>query len=259
MQVSIDSSDSQPSRPVVMDPRKFRKVRWNLSRPETLQTADSWIECTHDRAHFPGEIVVLVRETVHIIDENVSRRASMTRSVLSIGYHAELYEGLEEFSSRPPSSGIIMAYDKGTGSIVPDVLGTMSNSRRHAPRAVYSSDIKIERIVEVMLAGAIDYLAWPLTSQTLRKSLGNIGRISEATLERRRKEAAARILVDQLTPRENNVLAALIDGASSKDMAAMFGLSLRTVEVHRASMMKKLGARSAADAARIGLFAGVMR
>lgn len=202
---------------------------------------------------------MLVRETVHIIDENVTRRASMTRSVLSIGYHAELYEGLSEFSSRPPASGIVMAYDKGTGTIVSDVLGTMSRSRRHAPLAVYSSEIRIERIVEVMLAGAIDYLSWPLTTQTLRKSLSNIGRISEAVLERRRREASARMLVDKLTPRENNVLAALIDGASSKDMAEMFGLSLRTVEVHRASMMKKLGARSAADAARIGLFAGVVR
>lgn len=222
-----------------------------------MQYACRGIDCSYDRASFLWEIIVLARETIHVIDDNITRRASITRTILSIGYHAELYDGLAEFSSRPPVSGIIMAYDRGTGSIVPDVLDTMSRSRRHAPVAVYSCSIKIERIVEVMLAGAIDYLSWPLTSEDLRRSLSNIGRINEVALERRRREASARALVDRLSPREHSVLAALIDGASTKDMAAMFGLSLRTVEVHRASMMKKLGARSAAEAARIGLFAGV--
>lgn len=202
--VSLTSETSAPK------PEQLWKPGWNQPPGEALQSGCRWVDCNHDRASFLfWEIVVLVRETVHIIDDNLSRRAGMTRSILGIGYHAELYDGLAEFSSRPPASGIIMPYDRGSGSIVPDVLGAMSRSRRHAPLAVYSCSIKIERIVEVMLAGAVDYLSWPLTAEDLRKSLNNIGRINEATLERRRKEASARALVDQLSPRENSVLAAL--------------------------------------------------
>ena len=59
--------------------------------------------------------------------------------------------------------------------------------------------------------------------------------------------------VSSLTPRERQVLAEIMAGASNKVAGRRLGISPRTVEVHRASIMEKLGARNAADLVRIAL------
>jgi DNA-binding CsgD family transcriptional regulator len=59
--------------------------------------------------------------------------------------------------------------------------------------------------------------------------------------------------VQRLTPREREVLAELIAGASNKEAGRRLGVSPRTIEVHRAHIMEKLGARNAADLVRIAL------
>jgi two-component system, LuxR family, response regulator FixJ len=59
--------------------------------------------------------------------------------------------------------------------------------------------------------------------------------------------------VSQLTPREREVAALIADGASNKEAGRRLGISPRTVELHRAHIMEKLGARNAADLVRIAL------
>ena len=60
-----------------------------------------------------------------------------------------------------------------------------------------------------------------------------------------------------LTPRERSVLLALVGGRSNKEIARDMGISHRTVEVHRASLMTRLGARNLAEAVRMALAAGL--
>ena len=60
-----------------------------------------------------------------------------------------------------------------------------------------------------------------------------------------------------LTPREREVLEQIVDGASNKQIGRDLGISPRTIEVHRARIMVKLGAKNAADLVRIGLLAGL--
>jgi DNA-binding CsgD family transcriptional regulator len=60
-----------------------------------------------------------------------------------------------------------------------------------------------------------------------------------------------------LTGRERDVLTHLVDGLSNKEIGRALGISPRTVEIHRANMMTKLGANSSPDAVRIGIYAGL--
>jgi DNA-binding CsgD family transcriptional regulator len=60
----------------------------------------------------------------------------------------------------------------------------------------------------------------------------------------------------ELTPREREVAALIADGASNKEAGRRLGISPRTVELHRAHIMEKLGARNAADLVRIVLTGG---
>lgn len=62
--------------------------------------------------------------------------------------------------------------------------------------------------------------------------------------------------IEQLTQREREVLAQITDGASNKEAGRRLGISPRTIEVHRASIMTKLGARNTADLVRITLNGG---
>ena len=74
---------------------------------------------------------------------------------------------------------------------------------------------------------------------------------------RERRDAKAQKLIRLLTGREMDVLKCLVSGASNNEIASRLGISPRTVEVHRANMMRRLNARSVADAVRIGLYAGL--
>ena len=71
------------------------------------------------------------------------------------------------------------------------------------------------------------------------------------------RHALAKNAVERLTPRELQVLKGIVQGDSSKGIARCLEISPRTVEIHRANLMRKLGAGSSADAVRIGIYAGV--
>jgi DNA-binding CsgD family transcriptional regulator len=66
-------------------------------------------------------------------------------------------------------------------------------------------------------------------------------------------------LVDTLTPRERDVLAQLVAGASNKEAGRQLGISPRTIEIHRARIMEKLGAKNVAELVRMALRLGIQR
>ena len=71
------------------------------------------------------------------------------------------------------------------------------------------------------------------------------------------RHALAKNAVERLAPRELQVLKGIVHGYSSKGIARCLGISPRTAEIHRANLMRKLGAGSSADVVRIGIYAGV--
>ena len=195
-------------------------------------------------------------ETVHILDQEVRRRAVFARTLIGIGYHAELYDGLDELLVRPPRSGAVMIHE-GAGPPLPSVLEIISQSGSYLPVAMYSNEVEPQRIVAAMLSGALDYLIWPIQPDALRESLERMGSYSSSIEARRRREAAARLQVEALSIREKQVMRAVVDGASSKQIGRDLGISPRTVEIHRSNLMRKLAASSVSDVVRIGLYAGV--
>jgi two-component system response regulator FixJ len=107
--------------------------------------------------------------------------------------------------------------------------------------------------VEAMQQGAFDFLQKPFRDQDL------IDRVQKALLRDQENRAALRQhdrIRDQLaslTTREQQVLEMLTQGKQNKVMAAELGISQRTVEIHRAHVMEKLGASSVAQLVRMAL------
>jgi FixJ family two-component response regulator len=124
-----------------------------------------------------------------------------------------------------------------------------------APIFIISGDGDIAHAVEAVKNGAFDYMVKPFDAQTIVARVGNaIGLFAKRSGERNFVyDFAGQGL---LTPREREVLAQIAGGASNKEAGRHLGISPRTIEVHRARIMEKLGARNAADLVRIVLGGG---
>jgi two-component system response regulator FixJ len=108
--------------------------------------------------------------------------------------------------------------------------------------------------VKAMKAGAADFLEKPYSDGDLLGAIETaLGR--EGTPNGERDVVEATRLIASLSPREREVLNALASGRPNKLIAFDLGISVRTVEVHRARMMKRLGVRQFAEAIRIAVLA----
>jgi two-component system, chemotaxis family, CheB/CheR fusion protein len=109
--------------------------------------------------------------------------------------------------------------------------------------------------VQAMKAGALDFIEKPVGREALLAAVGGALEQSQDTVKMsaRRRDASER--VRKLTPRERQVMEMVLAGHPSKNIAADLKLSQRTVENHRASIMKKMGAKSLPALARLALAA----
>jgi two-component system response regulator FixJ len=112
--------------------------------------------------------------------------------------------------------------------------------------------------VEAMKLGAQDYLEKPVGAPGLSAALIGAWSALERSIEAAETRRAAQERVSRLTPREVDIALALLSGRPNKGVAHDFGISVRTVEMHRAHIMAKLGVRSLAEAAVIATQAGLL-
>ena len=114
----------------------------------------------------------------------------------------------------------------------------------------------LSQVVEAIQAGALDFLQLPLTEDELRRMIAHVHSDAGRHAEARRRLIDARRRIGTLSRREREVLDWLSEGCSNKAIARELEISPRTVEIHRANMMDKLGANHAAEAVRLRLEAG---
>ena len=194
---------------------------------------------------------------VHIVDHDPARRAQIARQLYDNRIHAEIYESLDELTSCPPKSGAVLVSDEGSTADLAQVISAIQLKAGFLPVALFSSEPSPRKIVQAMANGALDYLEWPCSRDELLETVRRISDLGERKARAERQKAEARRQVEKLTARETEVLKLLVNGASNKAAAQELGISPRTVEIHRSNMMAALNARSAADAVRIGIYAGL--
>lgn len=189
---------------------------------------------------------------IHVIDPDVRRRAIISRSFRTFKLHAEIYEDCAEFFRRPPPSGLLcVAHPEAVA-----LLDRLPEGDLNYEVIVYAERPDTQTVVDMMRNGAADFFDYPFDWSRLRRSLADAAARQAANASVARKRSEARRAVGSLSQREMEVLRALIDGGSSKSIARALGISDRTVEIHRANLMRKLNAGSTSDAVRIGLYGG---
>jgi FixJ family two-component response regulator len=110
---------------------------------------------------------------------------------------------------------------------------------------------RVSEAVAAIKLGSIDFIEKPFR---LEQMIVAIRRAIELDAERRNssaKEESMAKRLDELTPRENEVMERIVRGAANKEVAAELGLSPKTIEVHRANIMRKTRAGSLAELVRL--------
>ena len=193
--------------------------------------------------------------SVHVIDFDSRRRAEISRDLMARDVHAEIYEDAAEFLRILPASGAVLLVEDPKAGGLSQLLEGVRARGRYYPVSVYSNAPRPECVVRAMREGAIDYLAWPFDAALLAGSLARLGEEGDRRRKVELAKAEAKASVGQLTGREHDVLVSLLHGNSTKQIAAELDLSPRTVEIYRKNVMRKLDAKSASEAVRIGIYA----
>ena len=201
------------------------------------------------------------KRVVHVIDDEETIRKAVGFTLRTAGFAVETYGSGVDF--------LKIADEAERGSIVldmhmPDMNGlqvqaALTQMDISMPVVMLTGNGDIALAVQAMKAGAVDFLAKPIERALLLDAIDRAFARIDTAEGRALEEAEACRQVDLLTPRERDVLEGRAQGLPNKTIAYDLGISSRTVEVHRASIMSKLGVRTLSETLRIAFAAGMGR
>jgi FixJ family two-component response regulator len=189
--------------------------------------------------------------SVHLIEKNSIIRASMSRRLIATGFHAEIYSGIQEFASFCPKDGIVLVNDENHNSGLIGMIDSLNHASPGMPVIVYCDQPTIDGVVAAMRAHAVNYLSLDVSDYVLADTIQQAFAETQTRRAFQKRIAECAATIQNLSPRELQVLELLVEGESNKGMARHLGLSPRTVEIHRMKLMGKLGAKTSAQAVKI--------
>ncbi|HYZ48310.1 MAG TPA: response regulator [Sphingomonas sp.] len=194
------------------------------------------------------------RRHVYVVDDDAAVRRSTSILLTAAGYMprpfvsgtdfleeaAELRPGVVLLDIRMPELDGLSLLDR-----LPEPV------RARLPVVMITGHGDLPTAVKAMKIGAKDFLEKPFDDTALFNILDSAFAGLQACIAEQSRRSERRALMDKLTPRELDVLCALAQGHANKMVAHELGLSVRTVEMHRAKLLDRLGVRTVAEAVRI--------
>lgn len=197
--------------------------------------------------------------TVHVIDDDEAMRQSLDFLLGIQGFEVRLYDSAIAFLDAIPASpeGCILSDISMPGMSGLDLLRALKDRGITQPVVLMTGQADVPMAVEAMKAGVVDFIEKPFSDEVLvsalHRALEQAGQPDDANAARR--EAIERF--SSLSPRERDVLAGVVLGKANKVIAHDLGISPRTVEIYRANLMSKTGARNLSELMRMALAAGL--
>lgn len=198
---------------------------------------------------------------IHLVDDEEAIRKSAGFMLRSSGYAVHSYASGTEFlkAAGAAEMGCVLLDVRMPKLDGLQVQAAMRERGITMPVVVLTGHGDVSVAVQAMKAGAIDFLEKPFEKAAVIDAIERGFARLENAGAREIEEADAEVRLALLTPREREVLDGLAQGYPNKTIAYDLGISSRTVEVHRASLMAKLSAHSLSDVLRIAFAAGVGR
>jgi FixJ family two-component response regulator len=189
---------------------------------------------------------------VYVVDDDAQVRRALERLIRAMGYRVSAFGSAAEF---------LAAHDaECTGCIILDVAmpdcggldlqRQLNESGRDRPIIFLTGHGSIPLSVQAMKAGAVTFLTKPITERDLAAVVSEAIALDCASRQTRATQNIVLKRLGSLTRRERQVLQYVVEGRLNKQIAAELGTVEQTVKVHRARVMKKMGARSVAELVR---------
>ncbi len=199
------------------------------------------------------------QQAVFVVDDDQKVRASLQWLLESLRLRVRTYGSAREFLNEydPVLSGCLVLDVR-----MPEISGLqlqaiLAEERKCIPTILITGHGDIPMAVRAMRAGAVDFIEKPFNDQELVERIHECLEIDARC--RREAETRAKVMArfDSLTLREADVLEGIVSGKSNKAIAAELGISIKTVEVHRARVMSKMAANSVAELTAVCIASGV--
>ena len=197
--------------------------------------------------------------TVHVIDDDQAMRESLDFLLGVQGFSVALYSSAAEFlAALPglPAEGCILSDISMPGMSGIELVRRLKERGAKLPIILMTGHADVPMAVEAMKAGISDFIEKPFAQDVLldavKAALTRGGEAADGD-----SDQAAQDRIAHLSPRETDVLKGVVAGKANKIIAYELGISPRTVEIYRANLMSKTGARNLSELMRIALAAGL--
>lgn len=189
------------------------------------------------------------KPAIYVVDDDSGIRDALGVLLESCGYDVTTFDNGRAFLDKLDQlhSGCLLLDVR-----IPDISGLellerLGSRANDFPAIIMTGYADLSMAVRALRAGAVDFVEKPFSDDEILKRVSNVlAKCAEAA----RPEDTANALIATLTPREKEVLAHLVLGKQNKIIAYELGISSRTVEIHRANVMKKLEANNIAELVR---------
>lgn len=190
---------------------------------------------------------------VCVVDDDPSVRKALERLLKSAGFEVRTFKTAQEFLSEPfpdgPTCAILDVRLPGFSGF--DVQAALAERHANVPLIFITGHGDIPMTVRAMKAGAVDFLPKPFDNQALLSAVRQAIARNSDIREQDAGVASVRERLDKLSPRERQVMELVVQGLLNKQVGHQLGVSEKTVKVHRAHAMHKMGAQSFADLVRM--------
>ena len=235
-----------------------------LNKPVRLKELTQAVQCllpaSRSATHFPpilhpAETPNNLGQVIFVIDDDSHIRDGIRKLLEADGRTVEDFANCEDFleAYHPGRDACLLVDAHLPGMSGLELLRRLTDANYRLPAIMITGNGDVPMAVQAMKAGAVDFIEKPLGHSELCASV-------ERALEQSRdsskllawREAAANQIA-ALTPRQQQIMDLVLAGHPSKNIASDLGISQRTVETHRASIMKRTGAKSLPALARLAL------
>ena len=193
--------------------------------------------------------------TIYVVDDDDSMRQAIALLLRTVGYHPIVFARPGEFLSKhdPNVHGCLVLDIRMPEMSGLEVQQQLNRSGSILPVIFITGHGDIPMAVQAMKDGAFDFLTKPFRDQDLLDRINSALKQDAENRSAIEQHADLRRRADSLTPREREVLELIVEGKANKVVAIDLGLSERTIEIHRANLMEKMGARSIAHLVKMHL------
>lgn len=189
------------------------------------------------------------QQTVFIVDDEPDVRAALRLLIKSVGYTVECFASADIFFAQfeTDRKGCLILDVRMPGMSGMELQDKLAGLETLLPIIMISGHGEIPMAVKAVQNGAVDFLQKPFSDQQLLERISQAMSINNKRHDEHNIRKDARDKYVSLTPREQEIFAEVVSGKLNKIIAYELNISTRTVEIHRAKAMEKMGAKNLSE------------